>query len=366
MATAKHIIFTVTNDLNYDQRMIRICNSLQQAGYLVTLVGVKHSNSKPLQQKVFTQKRIPVICKKGKMFYVEYNIKLFFVLLFMKCQAICAIDLDTIVPVYFVSICKKVLKIYDAHEYFSQLKEVVTRPTVYKIWFWVERTFVPKFKHGYTVSQSITTNFNKLYKVNYITIRNIPVQQIADIKSKSDEKLLLYQGAINHARGFEGLIPAMQYVHIPLHIYGDGNYLKEVKNLIDRYRLQKKVILKGKLLPNELNKITSSGYIGINLVENDGLNQYYSLANKFFDYIQHGIPQVTMNFPEYDRINQQYQVAVLVNDIAPTTIADAINTLLINTELYNTLKTNCTHAANELTWQNEAKVLIQFYNNIFE
>ena len=35
----KRIVFTVTNDLTYDQRMHRICTTLQDAGYQVTLVG---------------------------------------------------------------------------------------------------------------------------------------------------------------------------------------------------------------------------------------------------------------------------------------------------------------------------------------
>jgi hypothetical protein len=33
------IIFTVTNDLNFDQRMQRICSTLSNAGYEVELVG---------------------------------------------------------------------------------------------------------------------------------------------------------------------------------------------------------------------------------------------------------------------------------------------------------------------------------------
>ena len=54
------IIFTVTNDLNYDSRMIRICNSLSDAGYNVTLVGTRFKKSAPLQQQNYRQKRIRV------------------------------------------------------------------------------------------------------------------------------------------------------------------------------------------------------------------------------------------------------------------------------------------------------------------
>lgn len=107
--------------------MIRICNSLQQAGYDVTLIGTKFGSSLPTNGQNFNQQRIFCLFKKGFGFYAEYNVKLFFKLLFMKCDAICCIDLDTIIPVYFSGKLKNIKLVYDAHEYFSELKEVATR-----------------------------------------------------------------------------------------------------------------------------------------------------------------------------------------------------------------------------------------------
>ena len=42
------IYFIVTNDLSYDQRMIRIATTLTQAGYTIKLVGRKLNNSIPI------------------------------------------------------------------------------------------------------------------------------------------------------------------------------------------------------------------------------------------------------------------------------------------------------------------------------
>ncbi|MCC6724648.1 MAG: glycosyltransferase, partial [Saprospiraceae bacterium] len=47
----KRIICTVSNDLSYDQRMIRICSTLANAGYEVTLLGRKLPDSIPLEPK---------------------------------------------------------------------------------------------------------------------------------------------------------------------------------------------------------------------------------------------------------------------------------------------------------------------------
>ena len=362
--TLKKIYFTVTNDLVYDQRMNRICNSLAKNGFDVALVGRRLRHSLPLKKENYQQTRIRCWFNKGKLFYLEYNIRLFFFLLFKKMDGLCAIDLDTISPCLAISKLKNIPRIYDAHEFFTGLKEVVTRPGIKKIWTRIERMAVPQFKWGYTVSESIAHEFYRLYGVNYATIRNIPA-----LKSLDDlpvtEKFILYQGAVNEARGFEYLIPAMQMIDHKLVICGDGNFMDKLKDLITTNQVQDKVELKGMLEPGELWKISQQATIGVFFPENIGLNQYLALANKFFDYIHAGLPQITVNFPEYQKLNDKYQVAILVNDIAPETIADSVNNLMADAVLLERLRQNCKKAREELNWQNEEGKLINFYQNIF-
>ena len=118
-------------------------------------------------------------------------------------------------------------------------------------------------------------------------------------------------------------------------------------------------------MPEQLENITRDAYIGLNLVEHIGLNQYYSLANKFFDYVHSAVPQVTMDFPEYKKINDEYEVAVLLKDLEVETIAAALNSLLNDTVLYKRLQQNCMKARQVLNWQNEEKKLLAFYDKIF-
>ena len=362
----KHLVFTVTNELNYDQRMIRICETLSIEGYKVSLIGVQFSNSPKLIDKKFNQQRIKCFFKKGFGFYAEYNVKLFFTLLFKKADLFCAIDLDTIMPVYFAGKLKNKALVYDAHEYFSQQKEIITRPNVYKIWRFIENTFVPKFQNGYTVCNSISKVFKELYKIKFEVIMNVTSIKTLSDKSPKKDKLILYQGAINEARGLEYLIPAMKDIDGILHIYGDGNFMEQLKTIIQNHCLEEKVIIKGKVSPQELHDITSKYYIGLNLVENIGLNQYYSLANKFFDYMHAGIPQVSMNFPEYKRINDKFEIAVLIDNLDKDEISNAINVLLTDEVKYSKLVQNCTEAKLVYNWENESIKLIQFYKNIFE
>lgn len=361
----KKIYFVVNNELNYDQRMTRICTTLSSHHYQIFLVGKRYAGSLPLLQKTYNQQRIHCWFKKGKLAYVEFNLKLFFFLLWQKPDCICAIDLDTIFPVLLSSLFKRCKIVYDAHELFPEMKEIVSRPAIQKIWNWVERTAVPHFLLGYTVSESIAHVFKQKYGVDYPVIRNMPKKNNELIPNPNPEKFILYQGAVNHGRCLEYLVPAMEAVNARLVICGDGNFMEQTRQLVTQYRLSEKIIFKGMLVPGELSKVTASAYIGVNIVEPFGLNQEYSLANKFFDYIHAGIPQLTMDFIEYARINSAFKVAVLIPSPEPIKIASALNLLLQNDVLYNELQKNCLKAREIYNWQQEEKELLGFYSKIF-
>ncbi len=361
----KTIILTVTSDLSYDQRMIRICNSLANAGYKVLLVGRKLRSSLPLIDQPFRQKRIHCLFEKGKLFYAEYNTRLFFYLLFKKMDCICAVDLDTILPGYFISRIKKTKRVYDAHELFCEMKEIVTRPGIYRVWKKIERYTVPKFVHGYTVNEPIANEFNKMYGVQYEVIRNIAMLKNIRVAEKK-ERFILYQGAVNEGRCFETLIPAFKNINCKLVICGDGNFMNQAKQLVTEHNLQEKVIFKGKIQPEELAVITQQAYIGITLFEKTGLSNYYSLANRFFDYLHAGIPQLCVDYPVYAALNNQLPVALLVDDTGSTNLSAQLNNLLANEVLYKELQHNCLIARETLNWQQEEKKLLSFYAELFK
>ncbi|MFC7669823.1 hypothetical protein ACFQT0_22475 [Hymenobacter humi] len=100
------------------------------------------------------------------------------------------------------------------------------------------------------------------------------------------------------------------------------------------------------MLPAALREVTRHAAVGIMLLENIGLSYYYSLANKFFDYVHAGIPQVLIDFPEYRALNEQFDVAELVPDLHPDTLARALNRLLRDEPArYQHLSENCRRAA---------------------
>lgn len=358
----KHIVCTVTNDLTYDQRMDRICTALVKAGYFVTLIGFEKTRSVPLEQKPYAQKRLSLLFKKGKLFYLEYNFRLFWYLLFRRYDIYNGIDLDTLLPVFMVARLKRKPVVYDAHEYFTELPEIVDRPLVRRAWVTLERMLLRHVRYNYTVSEAIAEALAARHRQTYHVIRNVPVLRAhASVPSQG---YILYQGALNKGRGLEQLFAAMRDVDAELWIAGEGDLSESLRALAASMPHADRIRFLGYVKPAELKHITDAALIGVNLVEQLGLSYYFSLSNKFFDYIHAGIPQVTMHFPEYKRLNELYHVAVLVNDLEPQTLSTALNSLLRDKELYAACVQHTQSAKQELNWQREEEKLIAIYRQI--
>jgi glycosyltransferase involved in cell wall biosynthesis len=157
----------------------------------------------------------------------------------------------------------------------------------------------------------------------------------------------------------------MKHVELPLVICGEGNFSAKARALVKELGLHDKVLFQGMIEPSALPAYTFNAAVGINLGDGTGLNNYLSLNNKFFDYIHAALPQVAMDFPEFRKINNKYQVALLIPELDELTIANAINTLLTNKNIYDRLKINCERARLILNWQLEEKKLLEFYKALF-
>jgi len=339
--------------------MHRIAGTLSRNGYEVLLVGRKRKESAPLSDQPFSQKRLFCFWEKGPLFYIEYNIRLLLFLLVKRADIICAIDLDTTLPCYFSSLLKKQIRIYDAHELFTEQFEIIRRPRIQKIWLAIERFAVKRFKNGYTVNQFIANWLQQQYDVQYDIIRNMPLEYPLQTVEQGD--YILYQGSVNEGRCFDTLIPAMQYIDAKLVICGKGNYYEQTKELIQQYQLEDKVELKGYVPPMSLKTITQQARLGLTLFDEKGLNQYQSLSNRFFDYMMAGIPQLCVDYPEYRWINNEFGFAHMITATDSQTIAHELNKLLTDTVLYKNLQQNALKARSVLNWEQESQKLIRFY-----
>jgi len=363
------IIFCVTNDIVTDQRVNRIAHTLLKLSSEICIAGIKRKKSLPLQNNDIRSIRFRMVFLKGPMFYLEYNIRLFFFLLFTRSDILVADDLDTLPAVYFASVLKKRPIVYDSHEYFTELPELVDRESVRRIWLWIEKRILPGIKYSYTVSESIAAGYNNKYGTSMQVIRNLPHKLFlppTDSSLKKDnEKTIIYQGALNMGRGLDLAILAMQFLnHCRLVIAGGGYLEDELKKLVKSHDLSAKVQFLGVLRPDELVKHTAQADLGISLEEGKGLNYYYALPNKLFDYIQARIPVLVSELPEMASVVRKYNVGrvILTND--PHELADAFQEMLFSDAMREKWKHSLDRAAAELCWENEEIKLLGIYRNV--
>ena len=359
------ITVSVTNDLVTDQRVHKVCTTLSKNGYEVKLVGRKFRSSKKIERNYQTY-QMRLFFNRSFLFYAEYNIRLFFYLLFDRTDVFLSNDTDSLPANYLAAKIRRKPIVFDAHEMFPEVPEVTNRKFVKKFWTKIEDLIFPKLRHSYTVCQSIADIYNSKYQMNMQVVRNIPFAQStkkaqSPIDSKG-KKVLLYQGAVNVGRGIEWIIDAMPYLDgFIFYVVGDGDKLEELQEYVKHNQLTEKVIFTGRIPMEELAAYTACADIGINLLENKGLNYYYSLPNRIFDYIRAEIPVLASDFPEIRKIVVHYQIGRLIDQYEPEFLAETIQQMAKQKK--DTI--GFAKANHELTWENESVQLFDIFNNIF-
>jgi glycosyltransferase involved in cell wall biosynthesis len=330
----------------------------------VTLIGRKRKSSRNLEPKPFNRLRLNCWFERSILFYAEYNIRLFFHLLFNNYDIINANDLDTIMPAIWVAKLKGSKVVYDAHEYFTEQEEIVNRKDVKRFWKAIERFAIPKVDAAITVSQGYADLFLREYHQKFSVVRNATVLESPPENCIRTEEYILYQGAVNYGRGLEELLIAMQDVDSMLYICGDGDVLPTLKQLAKNLEIEHKINFVGFVEPEKLREYTCGAKIGLTLFAKGGLSHWYSLANRFFDYMHAGVPQVAMTYPEYESFNKKDEIAMLIEDIEPANISTALNTLLNDSAFYDRLSKNARIAKEHANWQAQEKVLLEIYDSL--
>lgn len=369
--TNNKVVLSVTNDLYTDPRVDKVCNFLTRNGFDVTLVGRRYGDSATLAPRAYKTHRLRLLFRKGAFFYAEYNIRLFFYLLFHHFDLFVANDLDTLLPNFLISKLKRKRLVYDSHEYFCGELSIADRPFVKRVWKSIERFCFPKLKDVITVSQSIVDQYEQEYGIRPHLVRNIPpkatppvTETRVSLQLPEDKTIIILQGnGINEGRGGEELVEAMPFVDekAVFLIVGSGTVIPQLKERVKDLQLEHRVRFVSRVTPEMLYNYTYFSDIGIALDRDLSMNLRFSLPNKLFEYIKAGTPVVVSNLIERARIVGQYRVGLIVEDFQAENIAEKINKLLNDKQLYDEMKANCKIAAEDLCWENEEKVLEEIY-----
>lgn len=368
----KRVIVSVINDLVTDQRVNKSCLTLRKMGYEVLLVGRKQRKSPPMDERTYDTHRMKLLFERGPMFYVEYNIRLFFFLLFHRANLLLSNDLDTALPNFFISKMKGIKMIYDSHEYFTETPELVNRPRVQRVWKRIEGFVVPRLKEMITVCDSIAELFEQQYGVKCHVVRNIPPRAALPPKGDKmslnlpeDKHLLVLQGSgINIQRGAEELVEAMLYLDdCFLMVIGGGDVLPALKSMVSEWHLEARVRFLPRMPYQQMMAYTQLAELGFVLDKDTNLNYRFCLPNKLFDFIQAGVPVVASHLVEIEKIITKYNIGLFIPDHDPKSIAATIKEGLGDSLRRAVWRQGLAQAAEDLCWENEQQTLIEIYKH---
>ncbi|MCK4630047.1 MAG: glycosyltransferase [Bacteroidales bacterium] len=366
----KRVIFSVINDIVFDQRVNRVAGTLLQEGAEILVVGRQLRNSMSCNHLPYPVKRFRMIYNKGPFLYAFFNIRLFLYLLFRKVNVLVANDLDTLLANYLVSRIRKVTLIYDSHEYFTGVPEIQNRPFVRKVWQTIEKWIFPKLEHIYTVNQSIARIYEEKYNVNVGIVRNVSYKWNRSgncsrnrLGLPADRFIVILQGSgINIDRGAEEAVLSMQYLdNTILMIIGDGDIVNNLKQMVSEHGLQSKVMFMEKVPHNILMNFTCAADVGITLDKDTNLNYKYSLPNKLFDYIQAGVPVLASKIVEVENIIKSYNIGDIIDNHNPEHIASKLKNMFSDMDRMQLWKKNLHIAGEELCWENEQGKIIEIF-----
>lgn len=355
----------MTGDLNTDYRVHKTALSLLAMGFRVECITAQcKAVMLPIPQP-YAIRVMKLMFHRGPLFYAECNLRLFWYLIRHGSHTILSIDLDTLTGCRMANGLRQRRLIYDSHEYFPEVPELQHRPKVKKVWEWLERTMIKGVDKAYTVCGSIANIYKGKYGVHFDVVRNLPQRQrLTDVVPAIVDSrfVIVYQGAVNKGRGIIETIRALPLLDdVLLVIVGSGDEMDDVRHAIATLNVADKVMMIGRIPFAAMMPYTRSAKVGLCLLENIGLNYYFSLPNRIFDFALAGIPVLASNFPEIRKVVGQHGTGVLIDDLQPETIAHAINNMRNDTEGYRKMCENAQNASKTLVWENELPVLERIY-----
>ncbi len=251
--------------------------------------------------------------------------------------------------------------IYDAHELETEcFGHGNALKSVFKL---MERTMIRFVDETTVVSPSIADWYQDQYKgISIHLLRNVARKKQLPVNSNvfrsrfeiPDEALVfLYVGLVGFGRGTELLLevfskPACRH-HLVIMGFGPAQAMVEQAGA--RFPT---VHYHPRVPPDDILEYTQGADVGLCLIENTCLSNYYCLPNKIFEYLHSGIPVITSDFPDLSHIVETYDCGwvVPVDAASVSTLVDSLTPAQIEAK-----RPGVNRVRDDIHWDKEKHVL---------
>ena len=342
----KNIVIIYLGDFFYDARCINMASSLLKEGFSISIIHnslIDNSIPSIFHELQFYNTKIK---KNSFLFYWKFYSKVKQFLKKNRFDILIAGDLYSL-----ANICnykKKAYLIYDCREIYFELSVHNKKPIKKYLSYLYENYFI-KFIDSVLVTAK--TDLNLLQKtyikhkhIQWYTIYNFPSSikqnETINIKNKfgisENQKLIVYQGAIQYNRGISELIEIINNTNLfSAIIIGDGPALLKYKKIVLEKNLKNKIYFLGMIPYLNMLSYTAGCDIGWVLIKNIGISNEFALPNKLFEYTLMGLPVIASSLPNIEPIIKKNNFGICVNEYDINQQLKAINQIIDRYDDYN-------------------------------
>lgn len=380
------ILMFLDNNCRYDSRVLREAKALAEAGHDVRILAFLDTETAPFEQRDgfrivrVTRINAPKRNSVAQFFHavwcwLNYYWRSWLVLRNAPADVYHCHDLLTLPLGYLAKLIKGGKLVYDSHELYPEQAYIPRYiRLLYKV---LERYFIRHADRVITVNELIAAELSRRYGVPppSVLLNCPPLADQVRISSKEslrsllglpgDTPIALYIGGYTPGRGLHNLILSAHHLNKGIIVLmGYGALEEELRKLVGDNGLSDKVAFAEPVPPDELIGYISTANVGIVIFEAADLNNYYASPNKFFEYMNAGLPVICSDFPFMKALVESRQLGKTCNPEDPQDIALAINWVLADEKRYAEIKNNVQEAAKVFNWENEAGKLVATYGEL--
>lgn len=203
-----------------------------------------------------------------------------------------------------------------------------------------------------------------------ITFLNYPDPDIFHLKTrtrKDGKFIMMYPGTLNWHQGLDIAIEAFATVadQIPeteFHIYGRGNVLNSLKQMVNSKNLQKRVLFKSALPIEEIAELMANADLGIIPKRNDPFGGE-AFSTKSLEFMSLGIPLV-MSETKIDKYYFSDSVVKFFEPENVSALALAMLEMTRNEEMRRKLSENALRFAQDFSWKKKKQEYIDLVDSL--
>lgn len=373
------ISITVSNSLKKDPRVIKQVRAAIEKGYDVQFVGYR-------DKFLDTDFLGNLGCKYnivdlgptyvGHLNSIFKKIKRAFLQFIKPIQYMCNYgpdiihcnDFDTLVYSYIAAKLCHAAIVYDSHEVYAENIGIVNNWFRKHYTLFFERILLKRINKMICVSNAASVYFSQKYHIDPPTVvTNCPMKNTLPLLEHNIEKFeVVYQGLMVEGRGYEEFIESALFLDDRFRnvLRGYGPIQNKLSEIIESNNLQDIVTFSTPVEVSQLVQAASSSHVGVVLTRPVNLNFDLSVSNKVFEYVHAGLPVIMSNIAEHKYLNDLYDFAIIIEEVSPKCIAEAIRLLHDDKELYNRLANNARKMSRKMHWEKEAEKLFKIYQEI--